>query len=412
MRINHNISSMITQSSLYQVNTAMSTSLQRLSTGLRINAAQDDAAGLGVSENLRTQTTGLGQAIKNTQDGISLLNIADGALNEQSNILQRMRTLVIQAMNSTYTSTERSYMSTEFNQLFSELDRIAKITNFNGKQLFATPMSDGSGQGAYQANQVNTQEPPHIVDGKTMWAPADQALQDPFGVNNTSSANMFNFFIGSNYTAQDMAAARDQTGGAASPVNSFSPGAGDVLTIEMGQMDTNALLEPNSTNGDAADYWNSFEVDWNNNPADMALFNAYVADGQNFNLFTDDGVNPNQNAAGFKLQTLLKVIDGSDSLTDNERNTGFNGNATDPTGIKRVNMMRAYIGAQTNRLEHALNNMMNQQTNTQAAESTIRDVDFAHETATFTKNQILTQSATAMLAQANMVPQNMLSLLK
>jgi flagellin len=137
MRINHNISSMVTQGSLFKTNRAMGKSLEKLSTGLRINSAADDAAGLGVSENLRTQVRGMGQAMRNTQDAIALLNVADGALNEQAAILQRMRELVIQAKNDTYTQTERNYMGTEFEALYNELDRIAKTTNYNGMRIFA-----------------------------------------------------------------------------------------------------------------------------------------------------------------------------------------------------------------------------------------------------------------------------------
>ena len=128
MRINHNISSMTTRNSLFIVNRDLTKSIQKLSTGLRINSAADDAAGLGISENLRTQVKGMNQALKNTQDAIALLNIADGALNEQAAIMQRMRELVIQAKNDTYTQTERDYMGQEFGQLLSELDRIAATT--------------------------------------------------------------------------------------------------------------------------------------------------------------------------------------------------------------------------------------------------------------------------------------------
>ena len=117
MRINHNIDSMISHGSLYRVNTAMSKSLERLSTGLRINRASDDAAGLGVSENLRTQVRGTHQAKRNAQDGIAAINIAEGSANEISDILQRMRELAIQSANDTLTSVERAYTDQEFQAL-------------------------------------------------------------------------------------------------------------------------------------------------------------------------------------------------------------------------------------------------------------------------------------------------------
>ncbi|MGD9202262.1 MAG: flagellin, partial [Chitinispirillia bacterium] len=131
MRINHNISSMITQGSLFKTNRSLGKNLEKLSTGLRINRASDDAAGLGVSENLRTQVMGTAQAKRNALDGIAALNIAEGAANEVSSILQRMRELAIQSANDTLTSVERGYTNQEFGQLEDEIARIALVTNYN-----------------------------------------------------------------------------------------------------------------------------------------------------------------------------------------------------------------------------------------------------------------------------------------
>jgi len=138
MRINHNIPSMTTQGSLFKVGRDMNKSLERLSTGLRINRASDDAAGLGVSENLRTQVKGTNQAMKNAQDGISAITIAEGAANEISDILQRMRELAVQSSNDTLTSVERAYTDQEYGQLISEIDRIAEVTNYNGMKLISS----------------------------------------------------------------------------------------------------------------------------------------------------------------------------------------------------------------------------------------------------------------------------------
>ncbi|NLL12697.1 MAG: flagellin [Fibrobacter sp.] len=138
MRINHNISSMHTQNAMFKVNRDMKVSLERLSTGLRINRASDDAAGLGVSENLRTQVRGTAQAMRNAQDGIAAISIAEGAANEISDILQRMRELAVQSANDTLTSTERAYTNQEYQQLISEIDRIAEVTNYNGMKLISS----------------------------------------------------------------------------------------------------------------------------------------------------------------------------------------------------------------------------------------------------------------------------------
>jgi flagellin len=283
MRINHNISSMVTQGALYQTNREQGKSIERLSTGLRINRASDDAAGLGVSENLRTMIRGAAQAQKNAQDGIAALQIAEGAANEISSVLQRMRELAIQSANDTLTSTERAYTQSEFSNLQSEVDRIAKVTNYNGQELVSsstTRFGFSNGAGA----------------GSVLWIDA----------NNT---------VGT-----------------------------DSITISIGTLTTNALTSLNTSSVS------------------------------------------NQTAS-------VDAISKLDSA------------------INSVNTMRANVGAFVNRLEHAVNNLIVSETNQTAAESLIRDVDFATETTQFTKNQILTQSATAMLSQSNMMPSSVLSLL-
>jgi flagellin len=277
MRINHNISSMVTQASLFQTGRDLSKNLERLSTGLRINRASDDAAGLGVSENLRTQVRGTAQAIRNAQDGISAINIAEGAANEISSILQRMRELAVQSSNDTLTSTERAYTQAEFSALNTEIERIAEVTNYNGMKLL-----EGTGGARFGDNSV-------------LWIDA----------NNT---------VGS-----------------------------DSLTISI-----------------------------------ATLSNASLG-------VSDDNISTQTSAV-----TSIGALDSA---------------------IDSVNTMRSNMGAYINRLEHAMNNLNIANTNQQAAESVIRDADFAYETAVFTKNQILTQSGTAMLAQANMTSQSVLQLL-
>ncbi len=288
MRINHNISAMTTQGSLYKVNRDMSKSLERLSTGLRINRASDDAAGLGVSENLRTQVKGTDQARRNAQDGIAALNIAEGAANEISDILQRMRELAVQSSNDTLTDLERDYTDQEFQALIEEIDRIADVTNYNGMLLLSDDASTsvnrfGAGTGA---------------NGSALWVDAN----DSYGV--------------------------------------------DSITITIDSLSTSTT--------------------------------------------TGIGI------GDLDLQSQSNSVASVTALD---------------SAIDSVNKMRSDMGAYINRLEHAINNLTVSNTNQQAAESLIRDVDFAKETSQFTRNQILTQSATAMLSQANMVPQNVLQLL-
>ena len=283
MRINHNISAMITQGSLFQVGRALAKNLEKLSTGLRINRASDDAAGLGVSENLRTQVRGTAQAKKNALDGIAAITIAEGAANEVSGILQRMRELAVQSANDTLTSTERGYTNQEFGHLIEEIDRIAAVTNYNGMDLLSS---------------------------------------------NTSDADRFGF------------------------------GTGDILWV-----DANETV------------------------------------GQDSITVSIDTLTTDTNGLSISTEVLTSQTDSVAALTDLD------------LAINSVNTMRSNMGAFINRLEHAINNLDVSNTNQQAAESQIRDVDFASETSDYTKNQILTQSATAMLAQANVIPQSVLQLL-
>jgi flagellin len=285
MRINHNISAMITQTSLYSVGQEMGKSLEKLSTGLRINRASDDAAGLGVSENLRTQVNGTAQANRNAQDGIAALTIAEGAGNEISAILQRMRELAVQTSNDTFTSVERAYSESEFRALTSEIDRIAAVTNYNKQQLLS------------------------------------------------SSAGRFG-------------------------------------AVGMGASQSTLWIDANSRNG-----------------IDSVTISIAT-------LTTD------VNGLNIGTQHLTSQTSSVNSISNLD------------SAIDSVNRMRSDIGAYINRLEHAINNLNISNTNQQSAESLIRDVDFANETAKYTRNQILTQSGTAMLAQANAVPQSVLQLLK
>ncbi len=280
MRINHNISSMVTQGSLSRVNKDLSKSLERLSTGLRINRASDDAAGLSVSEQMRTQVSGMNTAKRNAADGIALLNIAEGAVNEIEAMLQRMRELAVQSSNDTLTTTERSYTNQEYQALVSEIDRITNVTQYNTQTL---------------------------LDGQT----------GSFGAASGASSILH---IGPNGNAADR------------------------ITISIQGTSSGALTVGGSSLTSQA-------------RAESAILSIDVA-------------------------------------------------------INSVNKLRSDLGAYINRLDHAINNLDNQVQNTQSAESVVRDVDFAYESSQFTRNQILTQSATAMLAQANSVPQNVLGLLR
>ncbi|WP_217562095.1 flagellin [Paenibacillus sp. GbtcB18] len=274
MRINHNISSYNAQRQLSSNNTQQSKSLEKLSSGYRINRAADDAAGLAISEKMRNQVRGLEQASKNALDGISLIQTAEGALNETHAMLQRMGELYTQAANEVLTSIDNDKIGAEIKQLTDQIGSIASQTKFNTKELLSS-----------------------AVDGKDLV-----------------------FQVGAN--------------------------ADDTITLTLAAADATSL-----------------------------------------------GVN------------ALTTLDGTNAVAKD--------NLTKVQGaIDKVSEIRSNLGAVQNRLEHTINNLGTTSENLQAAESRIRDTDMAKEMSEFTKNGILQQAATAMLAQANQQPQGVLQLLR
>jgi flagellin len=279
LRVNTNISAINTHRAMQMNDLNLSKSLEKLSSGLRINRASDDAAGLSISETLRGQVRGLAQAEKNAQDGISLINTAEGALNEIHSILQRMRELAVQSSNGTLTTSDHLATDAEFQSLISEIDNITSYTSFNTQPL----------------------------------------LNDPAG----TSPITFTFQVGANQ--------------------------GQTLTVAIQSVSSTALT------------------------------------------LTSGGTSI---VATTTQQSSMDAITYLDSA------------------IAAVSGVRSALGAISNRLEHTINNVSASRENLSAAESRIRDVDMADEMSTLTRNQILMQSSTAMLAQANAQPQSVLSLFK
>jgi len=276
--ISTNVMSLNSQRSLMNSQASMATSLQRLSSGLRINSAKDDAAGLAISERFTSQIRGLEQANRNANDGISLAQTAEGALDEIGNMLQRMRELSVQSVNATVSNSDRNSLSDEYNELKSEIDRVLDSTEFNGVNLLATAQT--------------------------------LTLQVGYKAGTSHQINLSTFAMQTRTLA---------SGGLNSIVGNLSIGSG----------------------------------------------------GQ----------------AG----SMLALLD---------------------TAINNVSEKRADFGAKQNRLESTVRNNANIIENQSAARSRVRDADFAAETSNLTRSQILQQAGTAMLAQANAVPQNVLSLLR
>jgi flagellin len=351
MRINTNIMALNAHRQLGINQTNGSKSMEKLSSGFRINRAADDAAGLSISEKMRSQIRGLKQASRNAQDGISLIQTAEGALNETHSILQRMRELVVQAGSvGTNQPEDLTAIQDEINELIAEMNGISERTAFNGKTLLDGTLTGDNVLtfqiGANQ-NQAMILEISDMSASGLGLGGAQLLTQDTADVGTITGATVLKNAAG------DVVAVEAADGNWYAPDNVEEDGDGDIVALD----DTLAL-----------DVTEAFTL--------------------------GDGAESSINVAEFKTS---EDFDKAVGLID--------------TAIGLVSSQRSKLGANQNRLEHTISNLNNAQENLQAAESRIRDLDMAEEIMAFTKNNILQQAATAMLAQANMAPQSVLQLL-
>lgn len=396
MRIQHNIMAMNAYRNYNNNTSALSKNLEKLSSGYKINRAGDDAAGLAISEKMRAQITGLEGAQQNAKDGISLVQTAEGALTEVHDMLNRMYSLAEQSANGTYENgTDRAQLQKEVTQLKNEIDRIADGSNFNGIKLLDGSMQAGS---TFTFSNAGSS------------AGNKSAMDLVISADGTATMGKISFAIGG-----------------ASKVGVSIASSGDVtITLEKGKDYTAAQIKDMLSGAKAATKADKDVV--------AAIKGASVS---------GTGVTPKgsgsalgvTSAAATKLTgspLVLQIGDTSDSFNqlsvsiknchvkdlgiedlDIGTQTGAQG-ALDKikSAINYISDVRGTLGATQNRLDHTINNLSVMQENIQDAESTIRDTDVADEMMAYTKNNILVQSAQAMLAQANQVPQGVLQLLQ
>ena len=363
LSINQNIAALNSYRNLSSTQNELSKSLEKLSSGLRINRAADDAAGLAISEGLRAQIGGTKQAVRNAQDGISVVQTAEGALTETHSILQRMRTLAVQASNDGGLSTDaKTNIQDEMGQLQTELSRIADTTQFNGSKLL-----DGNYAGSFQVGANTSANDKIQVTISNMGATA-------LGVAGLDVTNA--------------------GGGGASKsawVGSAAVGAGSTFTVN-GKSFT-------STTADAAG-WDALVGEIND--ANLGV-TASHATGVLTLTGKDNG--PAAIAVSGAAGTLTLGSTGAKTGADTAIDAIDN-------AIKLVSSERSKLGAVQNRFDHTINNLNVAVENLSASESRIRDTDMAQEMVQFTRSQILSQAGTAMLAQAKSLPQSVLQLLQ
>jgi flagellin len=399
--INTNIASLNAQRNLTASAGSLATSMQRLSSGLRVNSAKDDAAGLAIAERMSVQIRGFNVAARNANDGISLAQTAEGALGKVGDMLQRMRELAVQSANASNSDSDRTALNAEMKQLRSEIDRVAKTTTFNGQKVL-----DGSFAGA--VFQVGASAGDNITVGS---------------LTNATSAKLGSV----NYTAQGVG------GIDASSVNSLGAIAAGALQISVSGGQTYSL--------DAIDVASSGEERLgqvveavNRKTADTGVtaylektasgtynLNLMSAAKDNTGVVGDFTLTGSWTAASTGLATGTTATAGTqvglDSIDDVNTTWGQQAGAwyalkMFDSAIDQVNSARAKLGAMQSRFENAIANISVMVENNSASRGRIMDADFAKETANLSRTQILQQAGTAMVAQANQLPQGVLALLR
>lgn len=433
LSVNTNTASLNTQRNLANSSSALNTSLQRLSTGSRINSAKDDAAGLQISNRLSSQINGLDVAVKNASDGISMAQVAEGALEQSTEILQRMRVLALQAANGSNGISELEALNAEFQELMKEFDRISSTTSFGGKKLLDGSFGTTTFQVGPSANETISMEISEMSSQKLI--PIEQnwySLALPISVSGIVDPDTW------------------------SPGDSSTPPSGNIhasfnITVD------GKLLPVKLPTIDSLVFTGSIgqsipnqpiTLDWQ--PDENHLQQIYLAIEQALRteemeyillaeIVPSQGISPNTLSLSFSNNNLNPVslrginIENSEKRVAFERLADFSLNKAGyaeeefffpgynriaqnviaflDKSIQAVDAQRAELGAIQNRFEHTIQNLQTMHENISSSRGRIQDTDYAAETAILSKNQIMQQAGTAILAQANVMPQAILSLL-
>ena len=380
--INTNLASLTVQRSLNANQGAAATAMERLSTGLRINSAQDDAAGLAISARMTSQINGLNQAARNASDGVSLAQTAEGALGEVVDNLQRIRELAVQSSNATNTNADRTSLQNEVAQLLLEIDRVADATDFNGTNLI-----DGS------------------FSGEVFQVGADAG--DSVTISSITDANTAALGSVSTNSSTELTVA------ASTLTTLTAVSAGDLL---INGTDIGALAAASSAAERAGQLVNAI----NNISATTGVGASYDSATGNLTLNSDavivtTGAADDATQLGFANDTGLGAVTtttGIDTLTVANYAGAQTAISLVDDAIATINTARGTLGAIQTRFESIVSNVQVASENLQAARSRIMDADFAAETAALTKAQILQQAGISVLSQANAQPQNVLALLQ
>ncbi|MEZ8102957.1 flagellin [Vibrio bivalvicida] len=374
VNVNTNVSAMTAQRYLNSATTAQETSMERLSSGFKINSAKDDAAGLQISNRLNVQSRGLDVAVRNANDGISMAQTAEGAMNETTNILQRMRDLSLQSANGSNSKSERVAIQEEVTALNDELNRIAETTSFGGNKLL-------NGTFATKSFQIGSDNGEAVM----------------LTMNNMRSDNAL--MGGNSYVAAN---GQDKDWGVQAGANDLTI----ALTDKFGQAQNVTITAKEGDDIEELATYINGQTD---------LVTASVDEDGKLQLFTDNNRVEGVATFGGALAGELSIGAAQSVTVDTMDVTTVGGSqqavAIVDSALKFVDSHRAELGAFQNRFNHAINNLDNINENVNASKSRIKDTDFAKETTALTKSQILSQASSSVLAQAKQAPNSALGLL-
>lgn len=397
MIINHNLMANNALRNMNINSNNASKAMEKLSSGLRINRAGDDAAGLAISEKMRGQINGLNQASSNAQDSISLIQTAEGALNETHSILQRMRTLAVQSSNDTNNDSDRTAIQSEINQLSDEVDRIGNTTEFNTKKLLNGDVEgiNDEVKGTYTLNNNTSIKDLNLGSGVASSIADSSTKNGAITITKTAVDASGNAVFDTRDTDGSQI-----TGSGAATI------ASGKLTVNDGiGSSEDLILTGNFDNmkvGESITIILNKHEDATTDGSKSITAQIGANSGQTMQMGIDD----------MRSEALgIKTASGVAIKVDNK----YSANAAISTiqnAIEKVSSQRSKLGAYQNRLEHTINNLGTSSENLTSAESRIRDVDMASEMSEYSKNNILSQAAQAMLAQANQQPQQVLQLLR
>ena len=408
MVITTNAASINAQKYLSASRQDLDVAMERLSSGQRINSAADDAAGLAIRDKMTSQIEGLNQGVRNANDAISFMQTAEGALEETTNILQRMRTLAVQAVNDTNSSSDRVNLNDEIGKLIEEMDRIGNNSSFNDKILLDGSMKNSTFQIGHKSGQtidigLNDMRASAIGDkaavGAITAATTSSSATTLSGGLASGDVAKIQLATGYSVSVTGIAATSTATGLAVAFKSATVAATSGTATdyVASGTTTSNIITFTSAATGSTSSFTPVMTVTDTSGDATAAL---------------PSGTTTATNTAGKDITAAVAELETVGNIDVLLKETAANAILSIDQALLEVGQERSKLGAFQNRLQFAVNNMTNMSANTSAARSVIADADYAQESSSLAKNQILQQAGTAMLAQANAQAQSVLSLLK